>query len=561
MRDLLYELPYHSYAKLLMLLGGSKRKTPNQSPLAQRPHPPSLSRVTEPSPRRLFKLTRKSSKQTVRDVAAIITASVSKILDTTSSEGPELTLTFPETSKVPYPTIHFTPNAPLSLKKKTLTPVKFGKRLHLTKLNKTADDSSHLTDTDTSTKSCGPPSTRTPSRKRGIDLPSTFDSLKLPISPETALALFRPAMTDFEITEVAEYPRIYFLGLRSQKIHPSTDLPHNNGLDNERGDLVFVANDHLAYRYEAVAVLGKGSFGQVLKCVDHKGKTTVAIKVIRNKKRFRHQATVEVRVLQRMMEADRRGEEAVVRMKGYFVFRAHLCMVFEMLDVNLYEFVKAGGFKGVSGGLVKRFAGQMLMALRFLKGLDIIHCDLKPENILLAQPNRSLIKLIDFGSSCFSNERLYSYIQSRYYRAPEIMLGIPYTSAIDIWSFGCIIVELLTGEPLFTGETELDQMNRIMEVLGVPPADVLEESSRKSLFFENDLSPKRGKRLRPPLSRPLARVLPSSDPTLLSFLGRCFDWRSHTRATPEELLQHPYLSQSLQSPKIRLRKTLVRERV
>ena len=108
-----------------------------------------------------------------------------------------------------------------------------------------------------------------------------------------------------------------------------------------------------------------------------------------------------------------------------------------------------------------------------LKSHSIIHCDLKPENILLEDRNKSDIKLIDLGSSCFQNERIYTYIQSRFYRAPEIMLGIPYTPAIDIWSLGCILAELYTGYPLFPGESEPEQMNLIMEVIGIPPSDLL----------------------------------------------------------------------------------------
>ena len=83
------------------------------------------------------------------------------------------------------------------------------------------------------------------------------------------------------------------------------------------------------------------------------------------------------------------------------------------------------------------------------------------------------MKLIDFGSSCFESERYYTYIQSRFYRAPEIMLGIPYTTAIDMWSLGCIVFECLTGIPLFAGENELDQMNSIMEIIGLPPRSLI----------------------------------------------------------------------------------------
>lgn len=80
-----------------------------------------------------------------------------------------------------------------------------------------------------------------------------------------------------------------------------------------------------------------------------------------------------------------------------------------------------------------------------------MHCDLKPENVMLRQPNRSIIKVIDFGSSCLTDERVYTYIQSRFYRAPEVILGLPYSTPIDMWSMGCILAELFTGYPLFPG--------------------------------------------------------------------------------------------------------------
>lgn len=108
----------------------------------------------------------------------------------------------------------------------------------------------------------------------------------------------------------------------------------------------------------------------------------------------------------------------------------------------------------MSLGLIRRFAIQILQALKYLRQERIIHCDLKPENILLKSPDKSGIKVIDFGSSCFSHERIYTYIQSRFYRAPEVILGVPYTSGIDMWSFGTILAELYTGFPLFPGESE-----------------------------------------------------------------------------------------------------------
>ena len=142
--------------------------------------------------------------------------------------------------------------------------------------------------------------------------------------------------------------------------------------------------------------------------------------------------------------------------------------------MNLYDYVKEKNFMGLNLNVIKKYARQMLEALRMLKSHDIIHCDLKPENILLVDSNKSLVKLIDFGSSCFSHEKIYTYIQSRFYRAPEVMLAISYTPAIDMWSLGCILAELATGFPIFPGESEAEQIVLIMELIGLPPKKLLQ---------------------------------------------------------------------------------------
>lgn len=159
--------------------------------------------------------------------------------------------------------------------------------------------------------------------------------------------------------------------------------------------------DHLAYRYEVIEKIGSGSFGQALKCFDHKEQQMVAIKVIRNKKRFQYQAGVELRILKYLKDRDKDDDNNIIRIIDYEIFRRHLLISFELLSMNLYEFIKSNNFQGVSVGLIRRFAIQILQALKFQRDNNIIHCDLKPENILLKQANKSGIKVIDYGSSCF----------------------------------------------------------------------------------------------------------------------------------------------------------------
>lgn len=174
------------------------------------------------------------------------------------------------------------------------------------------------------------------------------------------------------------------------------------------------------------------------------------------------------------------------------MFRNHLCIAFEMLSVNLYELIKQNQFRGLSTNLIRVFVTQILDALTILYKAKIIHCDLKPENILLKRycviGTRSnlekislespSIKVIDLGSACHENQTVYTYIQSRFYRSPEVLLGLSYlfllvprlfdryTCSIDMWSLGCIAAELFLGLPLFPGSSEYNQISRIVELLG-----------------------------------------------------------------------------------------------
>ncbi len=128
------------------------------------------------------------------------------------------------------------------------------------------------------------------------------------------------------------------------------------------------------------------------------------------------QARTEINLLNMILEKDVDDDQNIIHLLDTFVYRNHQCLVFEMLSYNLYDLLKNTRFKGVSLSLVRKFAKQILKGLEFLarEDVDVIHCDLKPENILLRHPKRSAIKIIDFGSSCLSTRKTYTYIQSRY---------------------------------------------------------------------------------------------------------------------------------------------------
>ncbi|KAA8912019.1 hypothetical protein FN846DRAFT_773582 [Sphaerosporella brunnea] len=395
---------------------------------------------------------------------------------------------------------------------------------------------------------------RIASKKKNLDQAANqMDDLKRRaaskdrMSPQHVLRM--GVLNIFERGEIVDYKDVYFTGLPDAKKHvgdlKNTNLP-NFGYDDERGDYAIVKGDHLAYRYEIIDVLGKGSFGQVVRCIDHRSGGLVAIKIIRNKKRFHQQALVEVNILQKLKEWDPQQKHSLINFTQSFYFRGHLCISTELLGMNLYEFIKSNDFRGFSLKLIRRFTKQMLSSLVLLKGHRVIHCDLKPENILLAHPAKTEIKVIDFGSSCFENEKVYTYIQSRFYRSPEVILGMSYGLPIDMWSLGCILAELYTGYPIFPGENEQEQLACIMEVFGPPEKHLIEKSTRRKLFFDSQGKPRmivssKGRRRRVS-SKTLQHALKCDDEPFLDFVARCLRWDPEKRMRPEEAMNHEFIT-------------------
>ncbi|XP_062426322.1 dual specificity tyrosine-phosphorylation-regulated kinase 4 [Rhea pennata] len=378
------------------------------------------------------------------------------------------------------------------------------------------------------------------------ELESISTSVRLPMTASEALKYFRNHLTVYEQKEIFNYTDLWFLGLEAKKIEglPETQ---NNCYDDEHGSYLKVLHDHIAYRYEVLEVIGKGSFGQVAKCMDHKTNELVAVKIIRNKKRFHSQALVEVKILDTLLKKDKDNTHNIIHMKEHFYFRNHFCISFELLGINLYELIKKNKFQGFSLSLIRRFTQCVLRCLQVLYQERIIHCDLKPENILLYHKGQGSVKVIDFGSSCYEHQRVYTYVQSQFYRSPEVIVGHPYAMAVDMWSLGCIMAELYTGYPLFPGENEVDQFACIMEVLGLPPADFIQAASRRRTFFDSKGLPRsitnsKGKK-RFPNSKDLSTVLKTHDAAFLDFLKECLMWEPALRMTPDEAMKHAWIQE------------------
>ncbi|MBA0556210.1 hypothetical protein Golob_026328, partial [Gossypium lobatum] len=230
----------------------------------------------------------------------------------------------------------------------------------------------------------------------------------------------------------------------------------------------------------------------------------------------------------------------------------HLLIVCELLKANLYEFHK---FNRESGGEVyftmprlQSITIQCLEALQFLHGLGLIHCDLKPENILVKSYSRCEVKVIDLGSSCFETDHLCSYVQSRSYRAPEVILGLPYDKKIDIWSLGCILAELCTGNVLFQNDSPATLLARVIGIIGPIKQDMLAKGrdtykyfTKNHMLYERNQETNRLEYLIPKKTS-LRHRLPMGDQGFVDFVAHLLEVNPKKRPSAAEALKHPWLS-------------------
>ena len=369
----------------------------------------------------------------------------------------------------------------------------------------------------------------------------------------------------------------YKLYNKIKNINPNLDGKFD--FNDRDGYYTFKKGYQLNYRYEIISLLGKGTFGEALQCYDHKNKEIVCIKIINARKDFQTQAMVEIKILTSISLNDSENEFGNVKFYQYFNFRSHICLVFELLGQNLFESLQLNNFIGLDLSKIRCYTTELLFSLMFLRKLKIIHCDLKPENILLVPKSKNKIKIIDFGSSCFEYEITYTYIQSRFYRAPEVILDLGYGYAIDIWSIGCILCELYTGNPIFPGSDEMEQINYIMKCIG-PPDDSLKESSFKArFFFDSEINvnfeefENQRKYSKKEVKTNLKKYFNVYNNTssgsfrednsqlsnFIDFISCCLEWDQKKRITPEEGLMHPFIIDNLSEEQLNIHKAKIKK--
>lgn len=263
-----------------------------------------------------------------------------------------------------------------------------------------------------------------------------------------------------------------------------------SGTGNADGHRIVCVNeifeDNEQNQFRVVDVLGNGTFSYVFKCqIVSDPSTFVALKVIKNLRPYRATGISEVMVHQRMAAApDCKGKKHVINPISSFEVEGHVCLVLPLYNRSLFEGLCQTQALTELLGTIRNIMQQLLTALDFIHGIGIMHCDLKPDNILFSDEECKNISLIDFGSSTNCGTNDVQYIQSRFYRSPEVILGLPYDNLIDIWSAGCVAAELFLDFALFACENEFDTIHSMVALLGPIPEHLLSKSQNWRRFFD-----------------------------------------------------------------------------
>ena len=247
---------------------------------------------------------------------------------------------------------------------------------------------------------------------------------------------------------------------------------------------IFEDSHHSKFR--VIDVLGNGTFSYVFKCQQMQDPFDfVGLKVIKNHPQYHATGVSEIMIHELLNHApDAPGKRRVISPISTFEIDGHICMVMPLLGRSLFEGLGPIDTAPELLKQVRTVTKQLLEALAFIHSCGVTHCDVKPDNILYVSDEENDIMLIDFGSATTAPTGRGQYIQSRFYRSPEVMLGLPYTSQIDVWSAGCVIVELFLDFALFACDTESDAIHSMSILLGAIPERLLATSQNWRKFYD-----------------------------------------------------------------------------
>ncbi|XP_067935463.1 cyclin-dependent kinase-like 4 [Watersipora subatra] len=286
-------------------------------------------------------------------------------------------------------------------------------------------------------------------------------------------------------------------------------------------------------KYEILKPVGEGSYGMVLKCRHKESQQLVAIKKFLDSDEDRMVKKIAMREV-RMLRSLR--HENLVNLIEVFRKKKRLYLVFEFVDNTILDELEKYP-NGLDEGYVRKILWQSLRGTEFCHSHGIIHRDIKPENILISKSG--VVKLCDFGFArplSSTGENYTDYVATRWYRAPELLVGdTKYGKAVDMWAIGCLIAELLTGDPIFPGDSDMDQLHQIIKCLGNLKARYKEIFMRNPAFAGTKF-PEVGK------VEPLEKKFRRCSSMLMEILKKCLALDADERPTCADLLKHDFFT-------------------
>ncbi|XP_064142904.1 dual specificity protein kinase CLK1 isoform X4 [Loxodonta africana] len=280
-------------------------------------------------------------------------------------------------------------------------------------------------------------------------------------------------------------------------------------------------------RDEIVDTLGEGAFGKVVECIDHKARC--------------------------------------VQMLEWFEHHGHVCIVFELLGLSTYDFIKENGFLPFRLDHIRKMAYQICKSVNFLHSNKLTHTDLKPENILFVQSDyteayntkmkrdeRTLlnpdIKVVDFGSATYDDEHHSTLVSTRHYRAPEVILALGWSQPCDVWSIGCILIEYYLGFTVFPTHDSKEHLAMMERILGPLPKHMIQKTRKRKYFHHDRLDWDEHSSAGRYVSRrckPLKEFMLSQDAEhelLFDLIQKMLEYDPAKRITLKEALKHPFFS-------------------